>query len=169
MVNPKLTKHHQTAMKKPTNYLASLHEQCANFKMPFQHQFHELQRLTQLLVQVWQPLLPDSILTTLLVYGFNQQTLSISTNSHTIANHLNYHHQHLIQQLHNEPTFQSVQKLSFRVVNLSITQSTNQLQPHVETTSTVFSESTRENITQLAEFVIDNERLKQQLIRLANS
>lgn len=156
-------------MKKPVNYLASQTEKLSNLKMPLTQHFQETIRLTNLIKQAWQSLLPAEALETLVVYGYDQQTLSISTNSHTLANHLTYQQQSLLQQLHHsQPQFASVIKLNFRVVQLPNSNPTNN-QDVVQTTTPVFCESTRENITQLAKFVIDNERLKQQLIRLANS
>lgn len=160
-------------MKKPINYLASKHEQLSNIKLPFQQQFQQLSQLTEQVTQAWQFLLPEELLATLMVYGFDEQTMSISTHSHTIANYLNYHHQHLLQQLHQQSNLQSVKKLHFRVVYLEKTYATTQNalcnQNVKNVTSCEFSESTKQNITQLAQFVTDNEQLKEQLMRLANS
>lgn len=159
-------------MKKPTNYLASHTEKLANLKLPFAQQFEQLEQLTITVKHAWQPLLPDTMLATLFVIGYDGQTLTLTTNNHTFANHLTYSHQPLLAQLHQTvPNLQQVTGLRFKVVQLERITPPNSafLQSNEDVknvTSCKLSEFTKQNIAQLAEIVTDDIRLQQALQKL---
>lgn len=161
-------------MKKPTNHLASHTEKLANLKLPFAEQFEQLNQLTLTVKRAWQPLLPETMLSTLLVVSYDHQTITLTTNNHTLANHLTYSHQPLLAQLHQTvPTLQQVTRLKFNVVQLERITTTNsaflQSNENVKNvTSCKLSEFTKQNIAQLAEIVTDDDNLQKALQKLIN-
>lgn len=159
-------------MKKPTNHLASHTERLANYRLPFQKKLQQLQHLTDELRNAWQSILSEEILLTLQVISFESFTLVVSTDSHTIANHLNYNQQGLLSTLQAYDTvFHPFSQLRFRVIlvkPISTTQAKN-LQCNQNVTNVKkceLSESTKRNITQLCNLVTDNEQLKAALQNL---
>lgn len=157
-------------MKKPLNYLASKTEKLTNYRFPHQKKLLQLEQLTQTIRSVWQDVLPEELLATLSVIFYDEVQLTISTNSHTLANHLNYNRMLLLNQLiQREPSLQTVIHLKFRVItldNLSTTLQCNQTVSNVK--SRELSELTKQNIAQLAELVTDDIRLRRALHKLIN-
>lgn len=176
----------RSIMAKSTNYLASPIERQRQFKIPAQNKINELIELTNKLKQAWKPLLPDEILDTLMVIHYDSEQLVITTNNHTIANHLNYTYQMLLELLHNEYSYlQSLSHIKFKVINtpkahtaernLEDTLIPSHLKNNLKNgskvasvTSRKLSPTTRQNITQLVQNVTLDNRLKAVLLRLAN-
>lgn len=172
-------------MNKSINYLATPLERQRQFKIPEQQKIRELIRLTEKVKQAWQPLLPDEILDTLMVVSHDPTLLMLTTTNHTIANHLNYTYQLLVELLHEAyPFLQTISHLKFNVINLdknnlssqfnhtninSVENNTEKRHSGVtNVTSRKLSATTRQNITQLAHNVTLNPRLTKALLRLAN-
>ncbi|MFW2177561.1 MULTISPECIES: DciA family protein [unclassified Moraxella] len=156
-------------MQKPNNHLASYSEKMANYRLPYQQTLNTLQHLTTLVQQAWQSSLPESVLTTLMVINHDNTNLTLSTDSHTIANHLNYQRQELLQQLQQfDNTFAYLTQLRFKVVVLEKAKSPNlQCNQNVNNvTSRELSDVTKQNIAHLIELVTDNEPLKSTLQKL---
>lgn len=152
-------------MKKPTNHLASQTERFASLKLPHQSYIVQLQQLTTIIKQAWQPLLPSQSLDSLSVINDEGQSLTISTHHHTLANHLTYSRQPLLNQLHqHEPALQRVLQLKFRVIApLTASTSEKDLQGNhnvTNVTSCELSESTKRNIAQTIAVVTDDIRLQ---------
>lgn len=160
-------------MKKKVNHLGSLLEQQQFYCLPHQQKIQELCHLTDLVRQSLSIVLTEEVVNSLMVVRHEQQILSISTHSHTIANHLNYTRQTLLQILHQHcPSLQAVRDLKFRAVTNNTASSAHHLQSNQSVnsvTSCELSESTRQNIAQLAELVTDDEELSKVLRELASS
>ena len=164
--------HCSLTMKKPTNHLASRTERLANYQLPFQKKLHQLQQLTDDVRSAWQNVLTEEVLASLQVIACESFILVVSTNSHTLANHLNYNQQHLLSTLQAfDNNFHQFNQLRFRVV---IVKPFNGSQmPDLQCNQNVsnvknceLSESTKRNITQLCDLVTDNEPLRAALQKL---
>lgn len=167
-------------MKSPVNHLGSRIEQQQYFRIPLQAKIIELDRLTTLLKNTLQSVLPDEAVQSLRVIQHDQTRLVVSTDSHTLANHLNYMSQSILDLLHHEHAkLQSVTQLTFRVIllkpqhnstDIALTKNMPQLQsnPSVKNvTLCELSDLTLQNITQLSKIVTSNEKLVQVLQELA--
>lgn len=150
-------------MKKPVNHLAPRHEQNAILKLPFQKKIEQYQALTKKIQLALQALLPKEALDSLAVAYQDDTHLTITTNNHTLANHLNYSKKPLLDTLQQfDPVFNQVNELKFQV---------NHVQKALESPKTdeqidnlpmppiQFSQSTKQNISHLAELVIHDKAL----------
>lgn len=158
-------------MKKPTNHLASQVERLAGFKFPHQQQINQLNHLTERVKQAWQAILPDTMLTTLMVIADDGLSLTISTDNHTLANHLNYSRQPLLAQLQQvEPTLSRLTGLKFRVIPpiapLNTKQNIQSNQNVTNVKSCELSDLTKQNIAQVIELVTDDLPLQRALQKL---
>lgn len=68
-------------MAKNPNYLAPPIERQRQFKYPKQHKIKALMALTDRVKQVWQSLLPDEVISSLMVVQQDKQQLVITTNN----------------------------------------------------------------------------------------
>lgn len=155
-------------MKKPTNHLASQTERFASFRLPHQQYLEQLQHLTTIIKQAWQPLLPLDALDSLAVINDEGQSLTISTIHPTLANHLNYNRQPLLNQLHqHEPTLARLLQLKFRVLApitpLASQQDLQSNQNVNHVTTCEISEFTKQNIAQTIQLVTDDIALQRVL------
>lgn len=155
-------------MKKPTNHLASRAERLASFKFPHQEQINHLNQLTATIRQAWQAILPSNMLDTLQVIADDGNSLTISTDNHTLANHLTYSRQPLLQELHQQQlSLHCVSQLKFRVIAPLGTEVNNVAlqsnQPVNNVTSCELSEFTKQNITQVMSLVTDDIALQRVL------
>lgn len=159
-------------MKKPINHLASLVERQSHFQFPHQQKLQQLFQITEHIRQAWMTALPLDVINTLIVTNYDEFSLTISTNNHTVANHLNYSAQPLLNFLHQyQSSFQSIRTLKFHVIILDKMAKPTQLglQCHLNVnnvTSCELSNSTKQTISQLAEIVTDDERLSNALHQL---
>ena len=159
-------------MKKPTNHLASRTERLANYQLPFQKKLQQLQQLTDDVRSAWQNVLPQEVLASLQVIACESFRLVVSTNSHTLANHLNYNQQHLLSTLQAfDNNFHQFNQLRFRVVIVKPIHGSQipdlQCNHNVSNVKNCeLSESTKRNITQLCDLVTDNEPLRTALQKL---
>lgn len=159
-------------MKKPTNHLASRTERLANYQLPFQKKLQQLQQLTDDVRSAWQNVLTEEVLASLQVIACESFILVVSTNSHTLANHLNYNQQHLLSTLQAfDNNFYQFNQLRFRVVIVKA--SYDSQMPDLQCNHNVsnvknceLSEYTKRNITQLCDLVTDNEPLRTALQKL---
>ena len=106
----------------------------------------------------------------------------ITTTNHTIANHLNYTYNMLLELIHQDyPYLQNISQIKFKVIaaqylpikgNLSAKSVVNPSAQRDNLVTTVtsrkLSATTRQNITQLAQDVTLNPRLAKVLLRLAS-
>lgn len=157
-------------MKKPVNHLASSTEQYAHYRLPYHAELLALDNLTNQLRAAWQTLLPSEALDGVRVYIDDGERLVISTANHTLCNHLTYHRQILLAELHQHlPELIRITTLQFRVITLkSLT-----AQPNLQCNQSVSnvnlgkpSATTRQNITQLAALVTSSDRLQRSLQKL---
>lgn len=169
-------------MAKPTNYLGAPIERQRQFKIPEQHKINALIGLTDKITQAWTPLLPEEILCTLMVVKCEPPLMVITTTNHTIANHLNYTYNMLLELIHQDyPYLQNISQIKFKVIaaqylpikgNLSAKSVVNPSAQRDNLVTTVtsrkISATTRQNITQLAQDVTLNPRLAKVLLRLAS-
>ena len=120
----------------------------------------------------WQNVLTEEVLASLQVIACESFRLVVSTNSHTLANHLNYNQQHLLSTLQAfDNNFHQFNQLRFRVVIVKA--SYDSQMPNLQCNHNVsnvkkceLSESTKRNITQLCDLVTDNEPLRAALQKL---
>lgn len=163
-------------MTKTPNYLGSTLEKQRHFKLPYQQAIDELQHLTALVKQSLETVLPAEAIDPLAVIHVTPQSLVISTPNHTVANHLNYMSQAILSLLHNDHIqLQSVSQLKFRVVMLQHRFTQADLPPSLlshqnaslQKSARQLSEKTRQDITQTANLITDNPRLKATLEKLA--
>ena len=159
-------------MKKQTNHLDSRTERLANYLLPFQKKLQQLQQLTNDVRSAWQNVLPQEVLASLQVIACESFRLVVSTNSHTLANHLNYNQQHLLSTLQAfDNNFHQFNQLRFRVVIVKAIHGSQM--PGLQCNHNVsnvknceLSEFTKRNITQLCDLVTDNEPLRTALQKL---
>lgn len=165
-------------MKSPVNYLGSRIERQKQFRFALQAKLSELDKLTAQLKKTLLTVLPNEAIQNLRVIHCDGKQLIISTDNHTVANHLNYMKQSILDLLHHEHLmFDNIQQLKFRVSllgqqfqpSVSISPSLQRNQTVNTVTSCEISESTRQNITHLAELVTNNERLAIALHKLAQA
>lgn len=167
-------------MAKSSNYLAPPSERQRQFKLPEQQKIEALIDLTHKIKQTWSALLPEEILTTLMVVQCDANQLVMTTTNHTIANHLTYTYRMLLELIHNDyPYLQTITQLKFKVISPRY-EASNPLVNNVATlpkkrnpsvnnvTSRKLSAITRQNITQLTQNVTLDPRLSEILLRLAN-
>lgn len=150
-------------MKKFVNHLAPRHEQNAILKLPFQEKFKNYQTLTQKIQQAWQTILPKEALSSLQVAYQDDTHLTITTNHHTLANHLNYSKQPLLDTLQQfDPIFNQVTELKFQVNHIENALTSSMLAQKTDpklTKSSQLIESTKQNIAHLAKLVMHDKAL----------
>ncbi|ELA09643.1 hypothetical protein MOMA_04535 [Moraxella macacae 0408225] len=151
------------AYKKQVNHLASHQERIANLPIPFHDKVQHFQTLTQKIRQAWQAVLPDDALATLSVGYQAKQTLFISTNNQTLANHLSYSQAVLLNILQqSDRAFKDICQLKFQVIHPTFATSDTQTKCNQKVnsvTSCNISENTKQNIAHLAELVINDKAL----------
>lgn len=150
-------------MKKSVNHLAPKHEQNATLKLPFQEKFQHYQILSQKIQQAWYGILPQEALTSLQVAYQDDNHITITTNHHTLANHLNYNKKLLLETLKQfDPIFNQVMALKFQVNHIQNALNSPILKTPTQKNLaqiTTFSDSTKQNIAHLAELVIHDKEL----------
>lgn len=157
-------------MKKPVNHLASSTEKYAHYRLPYHSELLALDTRTNQLRDAWQTLLPAEALAAMRVCVDDGERLVISTANHTLCNHLTYHRQILLAELHQRlPELLNITTLQFRVITLKSATT----QPNLQCNQTVSnvnlskpSAATRQNIAQLAKLVTSNDRLQRALQNL---
>lgn len=157
------------------NHLGSRLERQQYFKLPLQSKIAELEKYTLLIQQTLEAMLPTETVRSLRVIYIDNHSLTISTDNHTTANHLNYMSQAILTLLHQaHPSFTKLERLKFRVVMLTHRFSQAANPPNLlqgnqmvnNVTSCELSELTKQNITQLTELVTSNKRLVQVLRKI---
>lgn len=150
-------------MKKSVNHLAPRHEQNATLKLPFQEKIQQYQTLSQKVRLAWHGILPTEALTSLQVAYQHDSLLVITTNHHTLANHLNYSKKPLLDTLQQfDPVFNQVLDLKFQVNHIqNVLNPLHLAKPKQENLdkATPFSDATKQNIAHLAELVIHDRAL----------
>lgn len=165
-------------MKTPINHLGSRLERQSHYRLPLQAKLLALDKYTRLVKQTLMNVLPSEAISGLRVIVCENQQLIITANNHTIANHLNYMSQSILDLLHHEhPELLSITQLKFRVVLMNqqfskAATSSMALQRNSIVNTVTFcelSDLTKQNITQLANLVTTNKKLAEILHKIAQS
>lgn len=165
-------------MKTPINHLGSRLERQSHYRLPLQDKLLALDKYTRLVRTTLANVLPTEAVDELRVIVCENQQLIITANNHTLANHLNYMSQSILDLIHHEhPELLSITQLKFRVLLMNqqfskVATSSTALQRNStvnSVTSCELSDLTKQNITQLAKLVTTNKKLTEILHKIAQS
>ncbi|WP_227431088.1 hypothetical protein [Psychrobacter sp. I-STPA6b] len=181
-----MTKHKMIHKRKTPNQLAPLTDRqaSAGARLPqtLQDKIETLSTYTNEFKEILEDGLPQEILATLWVVNYTDNILTLSVGSHTAANHLQYLSSSLIPLIQSQSiTFQQLNSINVIVTHTVTTKhltDTNSTLlhsdfPHYKTTKNLsnkaLSANARKTIAHTASHVTSDEKLKQALIKLANS
>ena len=154
--------------KRP-NHLASTTEKQAaagaTLPKPLVAHYQQLQQLTQLVRQALAELLPEQMLDDCYVVEASLVEITLSLGSPTAVNHMRYMMVNCVQALRSYDQ-RFCQLMSIQVI---LSPKPTQSDARQDDPKRTLSENTRQIITQSAQSVIKNERLRAALLKLAGN
>lgn len=158
--------------KKP-NHLASLMERSqmttdSLLPISLQSSYETYQKATLNIKAALAEYLPKEILDDCWVVGLSETQITLSVTSVTAANHMRYLQKPLLQQIRAaHSSFRDLESLKIAVVNPLKSLQNYQQSPTCSIKKNRLSDKTKRNITQTANLVILDDKIKSALLKLA--